>query len=127
VNSTQQNLLSFNSNPSKTSIVLQFLQTVCKHLIQQEEIPAIPQLPALTSLSISLHQLQVYNPQDELQLKTPLTDLMEKGKKQVLLFPCHPPKNDKTFTRRSSVCEKQKLTETRRFCKPVAPIAPRNV
>jgi len=49
--------------------------------MEQEEIPATPQLPALTS-TISPPQLQAYNPQDELQLKILLTDLMKKEKKE---------------------------------------------
>jgi len=104
VNSTKQNLLSCNSNPSKTFVILQFLQTVCKHLIQQEEIPATPQLPALTSSPISLPQLQVYNPQNELQLKILLKDLMKKERKHVLLFPPPPPPPPNLLPHTDGVC-----------------------
>lgn len=56
------------------------MQTVTKHLIQQEEIPATPHSPALTSSSIASPKCQVYHPQDELQPNTLHTDSMEKMK-----------------------------------------------
>jgi len=61
------------------------MQTVSRHLIQQEEIPATPHSPALTSSSIASPKCQVYHPQDELQPNTLHTDFMEKGKN---MFSC---------------------------------------
>jgi hypothetical protein len=86
------------------------MQIVCRHLIQQEEIPATPQSPALTASSISLQQLPVYKPPRLAPAEDPPYRLDGKRKKHVLLLCSHsssPPKMIKPFKKKQCAFEKQ--------------------
>ncbi|KAJ8893805.1 hypothetical protein PR048_006406 [Dryococelus australis] len=95
-----------------------YMQSVSRHLIQQDDIPEIPQSHSSTSSNISSTSGLVTPPRRD-PSKDPPYRLDGKRKAHVLLhFPAT--KTDNTLTRRCSVCLKNcKVSETRWFLQKV--------